>query len=69
MDDDEIEKICNENDREWRKHILRLQVDQSKRIEKIQKDLGGLKVKVAAFASLFGLAGAYIKAKIASLMG
>jgi len=69
MDDSEIEKICDDNDREWRKHILRMQVDQSKRIEKIQKDLSGLKVKVAAFASIFGIFGAYIKAKIMGMFG
>lgn len=64
MDDVEIEKICRDNDKEWRKHILTMQVNQTKKIEKIEKDITGLKLKVTAAASIFGMIGAYVKSKI-----
>jgi len=57
------EKII-ENEKEWRKHILSMQVSQTKEIKNIRRDISGLKVKVAGFASVFGLLGAYITKKL-----
>ena len=59
MEESEINRI-SENAKEWRTHILKMQVEQSKEIKDVRKEMGSLKVKVnmagAEYAKLLGTA-------------
>jgi len=56
MSDNHFENLL-ENEKEWRRHLL-------KEVGDIKKELSNLRIKVAVIGSFFGLIGAYIKTKL-----
>lgn len=63
MEESEIKRIVD-NEKEWRHHILKMQVEQSKEIKVIRKDMFKMKIMVVGGGSFFGVVGAYIKSMI-----
>jgi len=63
MESQDREKILS-SDYLFKKHMLDMQVKQSGEIAEIKKEMSGMKIKIAGFASVFGLMGAYLKAKL-----
>lgn len=63
MDKDVIEKLL-ENEKDWRKHMLETQQQQSEKLQKLSDDMSGLKIRVATLGTFFGMIGAYVKTKL-----
>lgn len=65
MKAEEFERVID-NEKEWRRHILKTQLKQSEDIEKVNRKVSNVELKVVGFGSFFGFIAAYIKTKMGS---